>query len=274
MRARWLGWAGIELEAGDASAVVDPLGDPLAMYAPLGEAGAGATPPELVTPASDRSAVVGCVTHLHRDHCDAKALSAALLDDALVLEPEAGGGEGLENLGLAQAEYELGEASLERRVISDWETFEAGPFSITALPAVDGGGDPQVSWMIEADGSRILHLGDTIFHGYWWRMVLRNGPFDVVFAPINGAVIDLPHRQPPSPFEAAMTPEQAAVAGEILGAKIVVPIHYNGLQQDPLYAPILDASERLVEAAAGKHFEVRVLEPGDSLNIPSSGDES
>ena len=269
MRARWLGWAGVEVEADGSTALIDPLGDPLAMYAPLGEAGAGAVPPELASPTSKGSAVVGCVTHLHRDHCDAGALSAALADGAPLLEPERGGGEGLENLGLAQAEYELRQTSLQRRVIGAWESVEVEPFSITALPAVDGGGDPQVSWLLEADGARVLHLGDTIFHGFWWRMMLRRGPFDVVFAPINGAVIDLPHRQPSSPFEAAMTPEQAAVAGEILGAQIVVPIHYGGLQQDPLYTPILDAADRFRQASRGRSFEARVLAPGESLTVPS-----
>ena len=29
-----------------------------------------------------------------------------------------------------------------------------------------------------------LHLGDTMFHGYWWRMALWHGPFDVVLVPV------------------------------------------------------------------------------------------
>ena len=45
---------------------------------------------------------------------------------------------------------------------------------------------------------------DTTFHGYWWRMARRHGPFDVVFAPINGAVVNFPHLQPPSPLAATM----------------------------------------------------------------------
>jgi L-ascorbate metabolism protein UlaG (beta-lactamase superfamily) len=142
------------------------------------------------------------------------------------------------------------------------------------LPAVDGLGDPQVSWLVEADGRRVLHLGDTLFHSYWWRMARRHGPFDVVFAPINGAVVDFPHLQPPSPLAAAMEPEQAAIAGELLGARTVVPMHYDGFAIDPWYRPIADAGERFEAATAGRLYEVRVLEPGESFEpaaVPSKG---
>jgi L-ascorbate metabolism protein UlaG (beta-lactamase superfamily) len=135
------------------------------------------------------------------------------------------------------------------------------------MPAVDGLGDPQVSWLVEADGRRALHLGDTVFHGYWWRMVRRHGPFDVVFAPINGAAVDFPHLQPPSPLAAAMEPEQAALAGELLGAGTVVPIHYDGFEIDPWYRPVSDASARFAAAATGRPYEARVLEPGESFEV-------
>ena len=140
-----------------------------------------------------------------------------------------------------------------------------GPFAITALPAVDGLGDPQVSWLVEADGQRVLHLGDTIFHGYWWRMARRHGPFDVVLAPINGARVNFPHLQPPSPLTAAMEPEQAAIAGELLGARTVIPIHYGGFAIDPWYRPVDDAAERFATAASRHSYEARPLRPGDAF---------
>ena len=159
-------------------------------------------------------------------------------------EPVWPGGADVENLALAQANAELERAGLSRRPVEAWERVEAGPFVLTALPAVDGLGDPQVSWLVEAEGQRVLHLGDTVFHGYWWRMARRHGPFDVVFAPINGAVVDFPHLQPPSPLAAAMEPEQAALAGELLGRGTVVPMHYGGYEIEPWYRPVSDAAER------------------------------
>ncbi len=63
------------------------------------------------------------------------------------------------------------------------QTTTTGPFTTAAVPAVDGIGDPQVSWAVEAGGKRVIHLGDSVFHGYWWRAAHRYGPFDAVLPP-------------------------------------------------------------------------------------------
>ncbi len=265
MKLRWLGWAGVEIEAEGASVVIDPLADPGATYAPLGEEARRAELPSVVVPGARGEAVAGLVTHLHRDHADADALARALGADATVHEPLWPGGAGAENLALAQANHELDRAQLRRAAIEPWKRVAIGPFTFTALPAVDGLGDPQVSWLVEAGGRRALHLGDTTFHGCWWRIARRHGPFDVVLAPINGAVIDFPQLQPPSTLAATMEPEQAALAGELLGAGVVVPIHYGGFGIEPFYRPVEDAVGRFTAAAAGRSYEARVLEPGEEL---------
>jgi L-ascorbate metabolism protein UlaG (beta-lactamase superfamily) len=265
MKVRWLGWAGVEIEARGASLVIDPLADPGATFAALGDRAAGVPLPAVSPSGARGTAVAGLVSHLHRDHADAGALAGALDRAATVYEPVWPGGGDAENLALAQANAELERAGLDRRPVEVWERIEVGPFTITALPAVDGLGDPQVSWLVEADSQRVLHLGDTIFHGFWWRMSRRHGPFDAVLAPVNGPVVDFPHLQPPSPLVAAMEPEQAALAGELLRARTVVPMHYGGFGENPWYQPIDDAARRFAAAAAGRPYEARVLQPGESL---------
>ena len=260
MQARWLGWAGVELEHEGETVVIDPLIDPAGVFAGLGDAARDVDLPPVVPAAG--GAVAGLVSHLHRDHTDAGALAAALAPGGGVHHP-ASAEEG--NLALAQAEYELGAAELPRRAVATWESVTMGPFTCTALPAVDGLGDPQVSWLVEAGGRRVLHLGDTMFHGVWWQMARRAGPFDVVFAPVNGAVIDFPHQQPASPLPAAMAPEQAALAGELLAAGAVVPMHYGGLAFEPHYRPIADARERFERAARSRPYRAAALAPGDAL---------
>jgi L-ascorbate metabolism protein UlaG (beta-lactamase superfamily) len=268
MKLRWLGWAGIEIEAEGATVVVDPLADPGATFAALGERAAQTRLPTVVAPANAGTAVAGMVSHLHRDHADARALAGALADEAAVHEPPWPGGSDRENLSLAQADAELDRQGLGRTRTEPWRSHEVGPFTLVALPAVDGLGDPQVSWLVAAAGRRVLHLGDTVFHGFWWRMARRHGPFDVVLAPINGPVVDFPHLQPPSPLAAAMEPEQAALAGELLGARTVVPIHYGGFEIDPWYRPIGDAADRFAAAASGRPYEIRVLDPGEDVELP------
>ena len=261
MKARWLGWAGVELEEDGETLVIDPLADPAGTFAGLGEAAREVELPQVVAATPGR-AVAGLVSHLHRDHTDAGALAGALAAGAAVHHPVPAEDA---NLALAQAEYELGAVELPRREVATWESVTVGPFSCTALPAVDGLGDPQVSWLVEAGGRRVLHLGDTVFHGGWWQMARRAGPFDVVFAPVNGAVVDFPHQQPASPLPAAMEPEQAALAGELLGAGTVVPMHYGGFHFEPHYRPIPDARERFERASRGRSYRAAALTPGEVL---------
>lgn len=270
MRVRWLGWAGVEVEAHGEAAVIDPLADPGALFAPLGERASGARLPEVVPAHAGGTALAGMVTHLHRDHADAGGLAAALAPGAPVYEPAWPGGADEENLGLAQANAELARAGLRRVEADVWQGFEAGPFKLTALPAVDGFGDPQVAWLVEADGVRVLHLGDTVMHGYWWRMVRRHAPFDVVFTPINGASANFPHLQPANPLSAVLTPEQAAIALEILGARTAVPMHYDGFDVEPYYSSFGDALERFAAASAEHDYEVSALSPGESLEVEPS----
>lgn len=272
MRLTLLGWAGAELEAGGATVVVDPLEDASAVFAPLVGQGADLAAPAVV-PAATGTAVAGLLTHLHRDHADARALAAALAPGAPVLEPPAGGGDALEELALAQADRELTAAGLDRCRVAPWETVTAGPFTLTALPAADGTGDPQVAWLVEADQVRVLHLGDTIFHGYWWRMARRHGPFDVVLVPVNGPVVGFPHRRPASPLPIALDPEQAAVAAEILGARLAIPIHAEGYEIDGIYRPVANALERFAGAAGERDVPVRILEPGETIDISATPDD-
>jgi L-ascorbate metabolism protein UlaG (beta-lactamase superfamily) len=88
-----------------------------------------------------------------------------------------------------------------------------------------------------------------------------------VFVPINGSAVEFPHLQPPSPLAAALEPEQAALAGELLGARTLVPMHYDGFAIDPFYRPVESAEARFLGAAHGRPYEVRVLRPGEELAL-------
>jgi L-ascorbate metabolism protein UlaG (beta-lactamase superfamily) len=270
MRLTWLGWAGVELEAGGATVVVDPLRDPSAVFARL--AGNADLPLPHVVPAAAGRAVAGLLTHLHRDHADADALTAALAPGAPVLEPHPGGGDELEELALAQADHELTAAGLDRRHVAPWESVTAGPFTLTALPAADGAGDPQVAWLVEAGGVRVLHLGDTMFHGYWWRMARRHGPFDAVLVPVNGAVVSFPNRRPASPLPVALDPAQAVIAAEILGARQAIPIHAEGFAVDGIYRPVPEPTARFAAAAAERGVPARILAVGETIELHAAED--
>ena len=257
MNIRRLGWAGIELESAGHTAVIDAIDD-------LGQLAQIVGEPRTPLLAAREGASLALVTHLHRDHTDAAAIARALDPAAgVLLRPAPATGEFLEIAAMVPAENELAGADLaDVRVVEPWQTTTVGPFTATAVPAVDGFGDPQVSWIVEADGVTIFHGGDTTFHGSWWLTAMRHGPVDVAFLPCNGAVCDFPHRQPASPIPAAMTPEQAGVAASLLQAKLTVPIHYDAIDAPPVYAPVADAARAFERAAT---TPVRVVEAGGEV---------
>lgn len=103
-----------------------------------------------------------------------------------------------------------------------WEPQLLGDFTATAVPASDGYGDPQASWVVSAGGRRIFHGGDTLWHGHWWRIGRQFGPFDAAFLPVNG--VHFGWRKPVSGQPGVLTPEQAvAAAAIILGAPTGAP---------------------------------------------------
>ncbi|WP_197380200.1 MBL fold metallo-hydrolase [Mycolicibacterium mengxianglii] len=258
MKIRRLGWAGIEVLSADGpSLVVDFVQDFFLLSATR-------PPGAFVEPIQPAAAAL--VTHLHEDHTDVIAIQSAVGSTGLVLRPEPFTAADEEAAFTEVAEADLLASGLNVRVVADWERIQLPPFTITAAPSVDGLGDRQVNWVIEADGKRVFHGGDTIFHGYWWLIARRAGPIDVAVLPINGAVVNVPHLQPASPLPAVLTPEQAAQAAAILGAKTVVPIHF-GVHQPPVYVEESNAVDRLVEAAAGLAIHVAPLAPGDGIDV-------
>jgi L-ascorbate metabolism protein UlaG (beta-lactamase superfamily) len=268
MRCRWLGWAGIEVQSDGARLLVDPLINPGAMYAAVPDLLAGVDLPQVIDPRSGPPALAALITHLHRDHADADALVGALAREASVHLPEAypDGGAAVE-AGTAQARQELAAADLQVVQTPTWERFDIGPFTVTALPAADGTGEPQVSWAIEADGVRVLHCGDTMFHGWWWRMARFAGPFDAAFVPINGAVVNFPWRRPASSLPAVMTAEESVMAARLLGAGAAVPMHYGGFDLEPFYRSAPDALPRFVAAAERESMNAVALELGGALDL-------
>jgi L-ascorbate metabolism protein UlaG (beta-lactamase superfamily) len=263
MEVRFLGWAGLEVRADGAALLVDLLGDPAA-FAQFSEAVAGGT----VAPSGPADAAL--VTHLHRDHADADALAGALPDGAPVLLPPVAVAERRrETLAIVESEAALEAGPFALRRMQPWETAELGPFTVTALPAVDGTGDPQVSWAIEAGGARIVHAGDTMWHGWWWTIAMRLGQVDCAFLPANGPVVDFAHRQPPVSVPVAMTPEQAVEAARALRASRLVPMHFGTYHHESMYRERRDAAEAVVRAAADRDVRVDLLDPGEVTQVPA-----
>ncbi|WP_342315369.1 MBL fold metallo-hydrolase [Lysobacter sp. FW306-1B-D06B] len=242
LRIRRLAWAGIRLQLPQATMFIDPLVNPDAWGSALKD------PLVPVGDAIGDTSVL--ITHAHPDHFDAKAAADALRNGGTLAYPNA-------TLPLPIPQ------GARARPSALWEPQLIGDFTATAVPASDGYGDPQVSWVVSAGGRRIFHGGDTLWHGHWWRIGRQFGPFDAAFLPINGARFGW--RKPVSGQPGVLTPEQAVAAAEILGARRLVPIHYgiSGMQE---YVEVDDPLGRLHQAARAKSVAIHPIAPGEWMD--------
>lgn len=239
---RRLAWAGVALRVGDVELFIDAR-------APDAE-----TPgPPLSSAASRRFALV---THHHGDHLDLEALGPLLGERGYLVCHE----------DVARL---FDNRILNLQTVRTYEPVflsrTGGEFVAWCVPAADGLGGPQVSWVVDGGGKRVIHCGDTLWHGGFFDTGRAFGPFDAAFLPINGA------RQVSGRFTGVgqgivMTPEQAASAAAALAARLAVPVHY-GAPESASYAEERHAERRFVEAARQYNIPVRVLAPGESMDL-------
>jgi L-ascorbate metabolism protein UlaG (beta-lactamase superfamily) len=234
-----LTWAGVKLQLNDTTVFVDAVGTDLWQ---------GNAPEGLVEVRADTRRRYALVTHLHNDHFDVPSLKRVLGDRGYVI---------------CHASMASHIASRGLRVIAAdfYEPVARGGFLFTAVPAADGFGEQQVSWVISGGGKRLIHAGDTLWHGQWSIYGQQYGPFDLAFLPINGALVD---GDPKSEIPAVMTPQQAVDAAILLRAKTLVPIHY-GLNDPPAYTEAENALDNTLSHAARRGLKAVHLKPGSSL---------
>lgn len=235
-----LNWAGIRFTAGNTELLVDAV---------LTDIWDGDSPHPFIQPQLSGSRRYALITHIHTDHFDSVGLKAALGERGRVICHE------------DLAAYV---ASQGHRIIAakTYQPIERGPFSILPLPAIDGLGGQQVSWLINAGGKRYLHCGDTIWHGHWRTWGRVYGPFEAVFLPVNGAI---QADEPASEIPLSLTPHQAVDAAILLGAKRLVPIHY-GYHVEGAYEEHANVIPELKQHASRRGVVVQEVVPGELLS--------
>lgn len=253
MQIQRLSWAGLKITLGPTTIVVDLLDDTSRLSAIMGKPKG-----PLCALDAQESVHLALLTHLHPDHYDPSALRKCLAPSGrVVCHRDIRDKVAADGLPLHALEIE-----------ESYSLDGVGGFKLTPVPAVDGFGDPQVSWVIEGGGKRIIHCGDTLWHGHWWRIRRKHGPFDAAFLCINGVVMTYPGLEP-SGIPADMTAEQAAAAGKLLGARTVCPIHY-GTFNAPQYCELTDAEQTFLIAARQRELAVQIVQPGSFIRWESN----
>lgn len=245
MNIRKLPWAGILVQVHDKTFAIDPLyhfpakfGRSHEPFVPLNEFG-------------DVDAVF--ITHHHGDHFDPEAIAEFYGDEIPVYMPS------------DSLKFVNGTRLKNVNGVNVGQSVALGSCSVTASHAVDGVGDPQVSWIIAGAGKKMIHCGDTLWHGYWWSIAREYGPFDAACLPVNGAVVEFPG-QKPSGEPITLTPEQAVAAANVLEAKVLLPIHHRAIHHPPLYRETPDIVDRLHAAIHGD-IALAVLKTNESITL-------
>lgn len=248
MHIQKLSWAGIKVTAAKTSLAIDALLH-VEQVKPLMGKPAGSMFAIDTTKRID----LALITHVHPDHYDPALLKAWLKTGGKVLCP-------------AGIVAKIIRDGFSATGLSFYESIAIQGMTVTAVPASDGFGDDQVSWVVQAGGKRIIHCGDTLWHGHWWRIAKDHGPFDAAFLPICGGITRYPLLAP-SGIPMCMTPAQAAAAAGILAPNVAVPIHYGRFNHPLLYKEFPAAEQVFVREAENRHLVVRKMHAGEYLRI-------
>ncbi|AHH97449.1 MBL fold metallo-hydrolase [Kutzneria viridogrisea] len=251
---RRLGWAGVEIRLDDTRVLIDALENVEPLEPALG-------PPKRPLPPIEAPAGThALITHLHPDHYD-RALMTRLAGSGTI-GCHAPIAPALAEDGIEAVPQKLGQS---RRI---------GSLTVTPVVSLDwrGTDSDQVAWIVEGAGRRIIHCGDTMWHGNWWQIARDHGPFDVAFVPVNGVIAQFEGYAANVP--ATMTPEQAVEAAVALGASEVCAIHYELFNNPPVYVEQPDIVGRFRHAAEARGIKAHLVADGEAVPLTGPRTES
>jgi L-ascorbate 6-phosphate lactonase len=244
----WLGQSGFVIRGRSATIAIDPF---LTDY---GHFGRVYEPPCAPAELDFLDLLLG--THDHADHIDPlgfpQLMNASPAAVAIVPAPVVPRVAGL----VGSAHRLLG--------ASTGKSIERGSVTITPIPAVhavepaDGygfhldaaGEHPFLGYLIELDGVRLCHTGDTlVYEGLAER--LREADLDVLMLPINGVSWFRERRG----LVGNMNAFEAAELADLSGVRMVIPMHWD------LFADNTANPQHLVDYAAANHPAVNVAVP-------------
>ena len=218
MKATWLGHSALKIE-GSRTILIDPFLEN--------------NPAASVHPADFTKLDIVIVTHDHSDHIGDSFAICKRTNAVLV--------------SIYEITSEAGKQGLNVEPMNIGGTIEVKGVFISLVPALHsaGLGGTAAGVVLELDGKRIYHAGDT---GLTMEMKLIGEMYkpDIAFLPIDGRF--------------NMTPRLAAKAVELLAVPRVVPIHYDTFD-------LIKSSPQLFKELVGDLSDVIVIKPGETIEI-------
>jgi L-ascorbate metabolism protein UlaG (beta-lactamase superfamily) len=194
-------------------------------------------------------------SHGHTDHLDADTLRPLLAASpgAVLVAPEA-----IRDLAAERA----GVPATAGGGAADGRTVEAGGFSFTGVAAAheqverdEDGRARYLGYLVRRNGRSLYHAGDTVMHEGLVEALAGSAP-DVALLPINGS-------DPARGVAGNLDGVEAAHLAHDIGARLVVPCHYEGFTFNTASPAVFIAeAERLDQP-------YRVLRAGERVRIPT-----
>ena len=224
-RIWWLGQSGFLLQFGGKHLLFDPyLSDSLTRKYAATDKPHVRMSELVIDPAKLDGIDVVTSSHNHTDHLDAETLLPIFAANPGIqfVFPEANRTFVLDRLG-SRADFLVG--------VSDGETVEVAGFRFHGIPAAhndlerdEKGRCKYLGFVVEFGGGsgpayRVYHSGDTLWYDGLVD-ILKPFAVDVAFLPING-------NRPERHVAGNLNAEEAARLGRVIGAKLVIPHHYD-----------------------------------------------
>lgn len=205
MKITWMGQAGFILksEKGKTLGIDLYLSDCVERVE--GHVGYHRLMPRVIEPEKLRLDVL-IATHFHRDHFDIDSMYALMNNQSTRLICAKDCREDVENLHIDMKRTSFVESGDEIAV---------GGFYLSFVQCDHGKGAPEaVGVIVSVDNKHILFVGDSSLHLDWREEYLKEGPLDVLVAPINGAYGNL-------------NEEDNVSLVELLRPKLAIPCHFG-----------------------------------------------
>lgn len=197
------------------------------------------------------------ITHEHDDHADPASVRAV-----------AARFPGIRVLGPSPAVEIVRGADVQIRPLgdtSDWIVVGPGirvcptPAAHPSREILSDGGDRWCGFVVEVDGVRVWHAGDTSAHEEVIAAARAAAPVRLAFLPVN----ERNHARERIGIVGNMSPREALALADAAGVTRIVPVHWDLFACNGTSRAEVEAAH----AACGCQASVTWMEPGETLEI-------
>lgn len=244
MEVVWIGHASFLVRTPEHNILIDPVW--VNWVGPLKRSREPGIPIEHLPPID-----LILISHAHFDHLCLSSLRRICRGNEILLVPE------------KVSHVVRNIPCMEARELKDWDLFEIDDMKITMTPCQHWGARYITDshrgfggFMIETPGHNLYHAGDSAYFDGFEQIAERHNKIDTAILPIGAY-------NAPSGREVHMNPEEAVTAFHDLGARRMIPMHFDTfpISIEKAHEPL----ERLQAAVADQDLH-------DQVVIPSAGE--